>query len=75
MWVGICGVMSASLVGVLSGRVTDYIFGQLKLWIILLLLSSAACFSWFLLITLELIPFSKCMLRIIVYYFVTFFFL
>ena len=60
MWVGL-GMIVAEGAGVLAmGRLTDLVYGHIKLTLILLMSGSAACFYWFFLLTCGSIPVTTC---------------
>ncbi|XP_063586188.1 solute carrier family 49 member 4 homolog isoform X3 [Penaeus indicus] len=50
MWIGILAVVLSGASGLLAGRVTDVVYGYVKVSLILLMEATLACFFWFFLL-------------------------
>ncbi|XP_037784462.1 solute carrier family 49 member 4 homolog [Penaeus monodon] len=50
MWIGILAVVLSGVSGLLAGRVTDAVYGHVKVSLILLMAATLACFFWFFLL-------------------------
>ncbi|XP_071539388.1 solute carrier family 49 member 4 homolog isoform X2 [Panulirus ornatus] len=59
MWIGISAVIASSLSPVISGRINDNMQGHIKTLVTILMLATAGCFYWFLLLTYEILPLVK----------------
>ncbi|XP_042864097.1 solute carrier family 49 member 4 homolog [Penaeus japonicus] len=51
MWIGILAVVFSGISGLLAGRMTDLVYGHVKLSLILLMSATLACFYWFFLLS------------------------
>ncbi|XP_069953629.1 solute carrier family 49 member 4 homolog isoform X1 [Cherax quadricarinatus] len=58
-WVGVTSVLASGLSGLLSGRVTDLVYGHVKLSLIVTLTGNLTCFYWFFLLTWGSITVTK----------------
>nr|XP_027214480.1 disrupted in renal carcinoma protein 2 homolog isoform X1 [Penaeus vannamei]XP_027214481.1 disrupted in renal carcinoma protein 2 homolog isoform X1 [Penaeus vannamei]XP_027214482.1 disrupted in renal carcinoma protein 2 homolog isoform X1 [Penaeus vannamei] len=56
MWIGILGVIMSGICGLLAGRMTDIVYGHVRISLIFLMISTVACFYWFFLLTWGSIP-------------------
>ena len=57
-YVAIVAIMSSAITAFATARMTDFLYGKLKLFSVVLLCCSSACFFWYLLICLKVIPIS-----------------
>lgn len=60
MWIGILGVIMSGICGLLAGRMTDIVYGHVRISLIFLMISTVACFYWFFLLTWGSIPVTTC---------------
>ncbi|XP_069169376.1 solute carrier family 49 member 4 homolog isoform X2 [Procambarus clarkii] len=58
-WVGLTAVVTSGLVGLTSGRLTDLVYGKVKVSIIMVSILNLGCFYWFFLLTWGSITVTK----------------
>lgn len=63
-WMGVYVTMGGVFMAILASRISDILFGYMKLTIISLMVVATAGYTWFLLLMNECLPFSKVQLFI-----------
>lgn len=59
MWVGLTAVLVQGVVGLLVGRMTDLVYGYIKVSLLAFMITSLCCFYWFYLLTMGSITVTK----------------
>ncbi|XP_076067858.1 solute carrier family 49 member 4-like [Oratosquilla oratoria] len=59
MWIGVIGILVSAVGALISARFTDYVYGHIRLTLLILLTGASASYYWFYLLSCQTIAFYK----------------